>query len=121
VLPAIPNGAKIQAAILKLSFVKEGYSATTGDGAIKVYLIKKPWIEGGKNHVCWNVPWTKPGCADDSDRDPKPIGELKLAKGEMPGFHTIDVTEGVRQWASGQAPKEGFLIQVEGTGQLFPG
>jgi hypothetical protein len=120
-LASVPPGAKIQAAFLKVFLVREPYSGTNGNGSAKVFLINKPWEETGAKHACWTVPWTKPGCDDESDRDPRPIGEVKLTKGQMPGFMLIDVTDGVRLWMTGKAPKEGFLLKVDGTGALFPG
>ena len=120
-LSCLPAGAEIKAALLKINLTRQNFCSTKGEGAVKVYLVKKPWKETGEKHLCWNAPWTKPGCEDETDRDTKSIAEVKLVKGLMPGFMRFDVTEGVKLWAAGKMPKEGFMLKVEGTGELFPG
>lgn len=75
-------------------------------GAGVCYDYRQTWPE--------KLKWTKPGAAGlSSDRAPRPTDIVRLPD---VGAKTINVTEDVELWASGEASNEGWMITVEDPG-----
>lgn len=111
---AIPHGAVIKAATLRLGIVSG--TPDERDMDIAVYGIRRPW---NPREATWNLarandPWELAGCNGLTvDRDPQPSDtEVITRTAQRP---ILTVTELVQRWVSDPASNYGLVLKGGGT------
>jgi len=107
-LSPLPPGADVVAATLSLRSYEARYSSPL---PVQVYRVLRPWvdIEATWNHRVAGERWTVPGCMGaGSDLAETPLDAQTLTLAVR--WYDWDVTDAVRQWASGAADNHGLVL-----------
>ena len=121
-LSALAKDAKISGAQLRLTLSNQPYTGSKADAKIVAYAVHQDWTE---NESCWNsfrkdATWITPGGDDGAkDRSAEPVGSVEIAnfpaRDEHYRFVSIDLTDCVQKWLSGE-PNYGILLKYAGGG-----
>jgi hypothetical protein len=136
-LSALPAGSKILGARLRFTLAAVPYSGSK-DAKVAAYAVRREWNEtqveglgaawygpkyGGNptNPNAKNVMWAKGGCDDPvADRFADAAGSVTVtdfpAKGEKRRLVEMDISDVVRDWASGKTPNNGLVLVLSGGG-----
>ena len=122
-LSALSKDTKISGAQLRLTLSNQPYTGAQAGAKIDAYAVRQDWSE---TEACWNsakkgAAWGAQGCNDPAkDRFAEPAGSVDI--GGFPGkteryrFVSIDLTELVKKWQSGELPNNGVLLKYSGGG-----
>ena len=146
-LGALPKGAKILGAQLRLTLLRAPYAQSAAGAKLLAYAVRREWREtpvdglgaswygakygGNPSHPHpKNVMWGKGGC-DDTEKDRFPDEAAGADAGGFPAgskdpkaaaekrrLITLDITALVRQWASGELANHGLLLVYNGGGSV---
>ena len=130
-LSALPKGAKLNKAVLRLA--DAGYPAKSKEGklasSLKAHVLKREWDINAswpewKRNADPKQPgeaWAAPGGDYDTEADfGQGAGGLLASGAIFDGVfghaHELDVTEAVRRWHDGKLPNNGLLLRAEDRG-----
>jgi len=118
-LAALPKGAKVNKAVLRLS--SAGFPRKGRDGKFASALVAHPMAREWNDNASWTAhtrgkarkdpgqPWGAAGGDYDAKTVSKPDA---MTAGPWGHIRELDVTEIVRAWVSGKRPNHGFLLKV---------
>jgi thiol-disulfide isomerase/thioredoxin len=122
-LSMMPKDTKVSGAQLRLTVSNQPYTGAKAGAKIEAYAVRQEWSE---TEASWNAAkkgsaWTAKGCDDPAkDRFSEAAGSVDIGsfpdKTERFRFVSIDLTELVKKWQSGEAPNYGVLLKFNGGG-----
>jgi hypothetical protein len=105
-LDALPEGAQVQNAQLRLYVVDETLSPNV---VVKCYPLLRDWDAGIVNwtKAASGVPWSSPGASGPEDRG----DAIALSDELVPGsYFSLDVTDVVQDWLADPNSQHGILL-----------